>query len=218
MTNWSNLYSSRFDPTELEAKDRVWKVLCSHAFQRYVEPRDTVLDVGAGACEFINNIECGRKFALDTNPDTKQHANDDVEVFLASAVQIPLPDGAVDLAFASNFFEHLPNKQVVLEVLRELRRVLRPTGSLLIMQPNFRFTSNVYWDFLDHNTPLTDRSMTEALLLTGFEAEQIVPRFLPYTTKGKLPSSSFLLRLYLKLRPAWWVFGKQMLIRARSAG
>ena len=36
-------------------------------------------------------------------------------------------------------------------------------------------------------------------------------RFLPYTTKGRLPQTSGLVRLYLALPLAWRLLGKQTL-------
>jgi hypothetical protein len=52
----SKLYSVRFAAHEKERKDRVRRVLCRHFLQRYIEPECTVLDIGAGYCEFINHI------------------------------------------------------------------------------------------------------------------------------------------------------------------
>jgi predicted SAM-dependent methyltransferase len=39
-----------------------------------------------------------------------------------------LADGSVDTVFTSNFFEHLPTKEVLMETLRESHRVLTPVG------------------------------------------------------------------------------------------
>ena len=44
----------------------------------------------------------------------------------------------------------------------------------------------------------------------------MIKRFLPYTTKTRLPKAPSLLRLYLALRPAWVVFGKQSLVVAEK--
>src|SRR5918911_2512313 len=79
----SNLYSNRFNQEEQRQKERIWKVLCRDFFQRYVHPSDTVLDIGAGYCEFINNIQCARKIALDLNEDTKRYAAPGVQVVQA---------------------------------------------------------------------------------------------------------------------------------------
>src|SRR5690348_5702241 len=55
-----NIYKRRFGP-DVEFRQRMWRVLCKSYFQRYVSASATVLEVGAGYCEFINNIKAGRK-------------------------------------------------------------------------------------------------------------------------------------------------------------
>jgi hypothetical protein len=76
----------------------------------------------------------------------------------------------------------------------------------------------VYWDFLDHYLPLSHVSLSEALALSGFRVTECRPRFLPYSTKSKLPQSPVLLRLYLRLPPLQWLFGRQMFVVAEAAG
>ena len=206
----AQMYSDRFDRREQIAKQRIWQVLCRDFFQRYVRANDTVLDVGAGYCEFINNIVCASKIALDLNEDTARYAAPGVRVVrcMSNAME-PIADASVDVAFASNFFEHMPSKAVFFETLLEIRRVLRPGGRLLILQPNIRFVGGEYWDFLDHHIPLTDRTLVEALLAARMRPVEVVPRWLPYTTKSRLPQHPALVRLYLRVPIAQRLLGKQ---------
>jgi len=99
--------------------------------------------------------------------------------------------------------------------LRGCRALLRPGGTLLVIQPNFRYAFREYYDFLDHSLPITDRSLTEALLVAGFAIDELVPRFLPFTTKGR-PSSPALLRIYLRVPLLWHIFGAQIFARAHA--
>lgn len=211
----SDLYSNRFNPTEQHRKDLLWQVLCKDFFQKYVRPDDRVIDLGAGYCEFINHIECGTKIAIDLNPDTPRYANPNVRVLQCVANAMPeIPDSFADVVFASNFFEHLRTKDIFLETLREILRVLRPGGRLLVLQPNIRFLSGEYWDFLDHHIPLTDRTIVEALALLGFTIREVRPRFLPYTTKSRIPQHPLLVALYLRLPFVQRLMGKQAWIVA----
>ena len=205
------LYQSRFSALEQARKRELWRVLCTNFFQHYIRPEDTVLDLGAGFCEFINNIRCSRKFAVDLNPDTRRYAASDVTVISARSSDLGvLADNSVDVVFASNFFEHLPDKEEFLATLRELRRVLRAQGGrLLILQPNIRLLDGAYWDFLDHHVPLTERTLIEALQVVGLTPVEVRTRFLPYTTKSRLPQYAWVVRAYLLLRPLQWLFGKQ---------
>ena len=212
------LYAHRFDAAERAAKARVWAVLCAEFFQRWVGPQATVLDLGAGYCEFINHIRCARKLAVDGNPEVATFAAADVEARCGRADQLEwVPDGSVDVVFASNFFEHLPDSAALLAVLAEARRALRPDGRLLILQPNIRYAYREYWDFLDHHLALSHVSMAEALALARFRVVELRPRFLPFSTKSALPSWLILVRWYLKIPLAQRLLGKQMFVVATPA-
>lgn len=211
----TRLYRHRFSEAEVVRKNRIWKVLCRSYFARHVRPSDTVVDIGAGYCEFINNIECGRRVAVDPNPEVRLHAGPDVTVLNEPSTAVAsLPAGEVDVVFMSNFLEHLADKTAVLETLRECRRLLRPGGKVIVLQPNIRLLGGAYWDFFDHYTPLTDRSLVEAMELAGFQPTVVIPRFLPYTTKSRLPGAPWLVWAYLKFPPAWRILGKQTLVVA----
>jgi SAM-dependent methyltransferase len=212
------LYKIRFPESDRAGKDAVWKVLCRHFFQRYVRPRDVVLDVGAGFGEFLRHIECGRRVAVDIERlSGRSLPAGTEEVFTASQhLSAHVAPDSVDVVFCSNFFEHLPDTTTFLATLSEIRTVLRPGGKLLVLQPNIRLTGGAYWDFVDHHLPLTDRTLVEACQSVGLEIVELIPRFLPYTTRSALPQAPWLVRLYLAVRPAWWLLGQQTWCVARK--
>lgn len=216
-SNLRHIYRQRFEKSQHARRDRLWKTLCRFWFQRYVNPTDVVLDLAAGYCEFINNIRCASKIAVDLNEDVAQHANPDVRVVHAQSQNLVGVDSdAIDVVFVSNFFEHLPDKKTFLDTLVEIRRVLKPGGRLLILQPNIRFVGGQYWDYVDHYLPLTDRTLVEALGLVDMEPVEVRPRFLPYSTASALPQASWLVALYLRVPLARRVLGKQAFIVARK--
>ena len=120
-----------------------------------------------------------------------------------------LPDHSLDIAFASNFFGHLPSWQQLFEVLSEIHRLLRRGGKLLIIQPNIKYAYREYWDLIAHYIPLTENSLGEALIINGFKVGECIPQFLPFSVSSSPSKSSKLLSLYLKVPLVWKIFGKQ---------
>lgn len=198
------LYKNRFD----RDKSGEWRVLCRF-LQRYIPKDSVVLDIGAGSCEFINNIKAKKKYAVDINI-TNPCKN--VKTFGSTA---PIPNKSIDVVFMSNFLEHLKSKEEVVDMLKESKRVLKKNGSIIILGPNIRYAYKEYWDFIDHNIPLSDKSVAESLTALGLTIKQIIPKFLPYTTKSNLPKADWIVRLYLVMPFLWKIFGKQFLIIAK---
>ena len=210
------LYASRFCDSEKKAKDRIWKVLCKSYFQKYVPDDSVVIDIAAGYGEFINNINTnknGAKYAIDINPETEKHLNDGVTFINGSATNIStlFEKEFADVIFISNFLKHIKEKEIIIIIMDSIYKVLKPDGKVIILQPNIKYCYKQYWDFFDHHTPISDSSLKELLLLTGFEIEKIIPRFLPFSTKQNLPKHPFFVWIYLKIPILWKVFGKQAL-------
>ncbi len=207
-------YERRFGERADYRRD-VWRILTRSFFQRYVPSGAAVLELGCGWGEFINQIQAARKLGMDLNPASRGRLNKDVEFLHQDcAERWPLEDGTLDTIFTSNFFEHLPDKGSLGRTLREALRCLKQGGRLICLGPNIRFLPGAYWDFWDHYLPLTDRSMTEGLELTGFRVEQCVPRFLPYTMARERNPPLWTLRAYLRMPALWPLVGKQFLIVA----
>jgi len=181
----------------------------------------TVLELGCGAAAGARWLaaEGARVVGLDLSAGMLRHALDGakasgvpVPLVQADALALPFADQAFDIVGTA--FGAVPFVDDSAAAMREVYRVLRPGGRLLVLGPNIRYASRVYWDFFDHHLPLSDRSMAEGLELAGFRVEHVRPRFLPYTIKSRLPRWPILVRLYLRLPPLHRVFGKQMFLVA----
>lgn len=210
------LYTNRFDSRQMQAKIVLWKVLIDDFLQQYVPSQSSVLDIGGGYCEFINQIRAEKKCLIDLNPDSKLFANPDVEVLNIDVLNLGdclLFTEQFDRIFISNFFEHLSNKEELIQIILFCFNALKPSGSLLVIQPNFKYSYREYYDFIDHQLPITHLSLQELLETVGFEIDLIIPRFLPFSTKGR-PASPLLLKIYLRLPFLWQFLGGQMFVKA----
>jgi SAM-dependent methyltransferase len=209
------IYRIRF-AGRTEYRAQVWKVLAPY-FGRHFNSTGTVLDLGAGYCEFINNSAAHVKYAMDLNPDVQQRAAKDVTLLLQDCSEPwPLPDESLDAVFTSNFLEHLPHKAAIKAVLANAYRCLKPGGRFVAVGPNIRYLAGAYWDFFDHFVELTDLSVSEAFSNSGFEVATRIPRHLPYTMSDGRRYPIWVLRLYLALPFLWPLFGKQFLVVARK--
>ena len=205
------LYEARFDEHEVSAKDEVWREIVRF-LQQYVDRDAPLLDIACDRGHFVRWADAAERWATDIR---------DVAALLPPQVRFVQADG-LDLAsivptdhfgtvFMSNYLEHLASSDAVIDQLRVARELLRPGGRVIILQPNIRLVGSRYWDFIDHRVALTERSLLEAAELAGLRTVDLITRFLPYSTKGRLPSDARLVRAYLAFRPAWLLMGRQTL-------
>ena len=177
-----------------------------------------MLDLGAGYCHFVNRIRAKEKIAVDLHAgNLDRHAAPGVRKIVSDGSEIRgVETSSVDAVFASNVYEHFRSREDVARSFGRVLEILRPGGRLIVLQPNFRYCARRYFDFFDHRLEFTHLGMTEGLAISGFEIERVTPRFLPYTSKSRLPKSEWLVRLYLATPPVWSLLGGQMLIVARK--
>lgn len=206
-------FASRYTPDP--ARDRVWGAICRY-LQRFVPEDGTVLDLGAGYCSFVNHIRAATRHALDASPELPRHAADRVKTHVGRCEDLSaFETGSLDAVFASNLLEHLEWPSIE-RTVDEVRRALKPQGRLVLLQPNFRYCSREYFDYADHTIALTHLAVEEHLYAAGFAIDRVVPRYLPYTFRGRLPTSPALVRAYLRFPLAWKILGKQYFVLATN--
>ena len=206
-----DLYEARFDEREVSAKDAVWREIVAF-LGRWIDSSAPVLDVACDRGHFIRWVAASERWATDIR-DVSAALPEDVRFVQASGLELAnvLPNGTFGTVFMSNYLEHLESSDAVIEQMRVAAQLLRPGGRLIVLQPNIRLVGSRYWDFIDHRVALTERSLLEAAELSGLRTVELITRFLPYSTKGRLPTAPGLVRAYLHFRPAWWLMGRQTL-------
>jgi ubiquinone/menaquinone biosynthesis C-methylase UbiE len=118
-----------------------------------ISPGERVLEVGCGPGVYTVQAAPrlqpnGQLVAVDLQPEMVERASerireaglDNVEFHVADAHHLPLEDASVDRAFLVGVLPEIPDPQ---GALAELRRVLRPHGTLSISEgffdPDYRF-------------------------------------------------------------------------------
>jgi SAM-dependent methyltransferase len=191
----------------------LWKALWNFYFRHHITLEDTVLDIGCGYGNFINNVESKNRIAIDKWPDFKKYLDPEVQAIVGDIIDIKcIDDSSIDFAFASNVFEHISQTQLS-EFLTSLKRKLSSRGQLVILQPNYRYCASEYFDDYTHISIWSHVSLKNFLIANGYNVTLILPRFLPLTIKSRFPVIPQLIAMYLKspFKP----FGKQMLLFAR---
>jgi 2-polyprenyl-3-methyl-5-hydroxy-6-metoxy-1,4-benzoquinol methylase len=206
-----DIYDARFAEREVSAKDAVWREIVRY-LQRYVDADAPILDIACDRGHFIRWVRGAERWATDIR-DVKEALPPDIRFVQSSGLDLEskVPAGHFGTIFMSNYLEHLESGDAVMEQLRVAATLIRPRGRVIVLQPNIRLVGPRYWDFIDHRVALTELSLLEAAELAGLQTTELITRFLPYSTKGRLPAHPALVRAYLAIRPAWTVMGKQTL-------
>ena len=217
MAGLNDVYRRRFPEVSKRQKDQIWPVIVRY-LDRWIDPSTPVLDIACDSGYFIRNVNATERWAADLR-DVRDDLPADIHFVQANGLDLEqhLPSAAFGTIFMSNYLEHRHGPEAVIEQLAVVRRLLRPGGRAMVLQPNIRFVGGAYWDFIDHRVALTDRSLAEAGDLAGLRQVRLIPRFLPYSTKGRLPSHRLLVRAYLNCPPAWRIIGKQTLYVAEPS-
>jgi len=207
----NSYFETRF--AEDPRREVLWRTLVQHYFQSQIPAEACVLELGAGYGNFINNVRARRRIAQDQWADFPRFLAPGVESHVGPVHELSfVDDDSIDFVFASNLFEHITQEEFA-SVLAQLRRKLRPAGTLTLLQPNYRYAFREYFDDYTHKTVYSHLSICDFLQANSYEVLTVKPRFLPLTLKSKLKVSPSLIRLYLisPVKP----FGKQMLVQAR---
>lgn len=190
-------YKSRY--TFNNDRGVVWKEIVRYLGQ-YINNKKTVLDLGAGYCDFINNVSAPNKIAVDMSPDFSEYAEKDVKTIQSAATDLRVVEtNSVDVVFSSNLLEHLTDEDLD-KTMKEIKRVLKNGGLFISMQPNYRLSYKTYYDDPTHKKVFSDAALESFLISHDFEILKKMPRFLPFSLKSRpsiIPISPFIIRAYL---------------------
>ena len=183
------------------------------------------LDIGSGTGALISllkksfpSIECS---VCDYSDSFMRIPGQKVDIVNLNSDPLPYADNSFDLVTFTEVAEHLENYYAI---IREIHRVLKPEGLLVMTTPNIlnmksriRFFFYGFWNFfgpmpvghtspesaLGHITPLSYFFLGHTLLETGFK--NLKCGFDKYFAKSIVPVILFYLpiRLYSTFRMRW---------------
>lgn len=106
----------------------------------------TCLEIGCGAGRITRQLaeEFKEVRALDVSEAMIAYArvripNGNVRFILADGFRLPLPDGSIDAVFSTHVFQHFDSLDDAGEYFREIFRVMKGGGSLIIHLPIYRW-------------------------------------------------------------------------------
>ena len=210
--NYQRLYEYRFRRIAQSDRQGVWDEIARVVYGWMGSPT-RVLDPAAGRGEFINAIAASERWVID-QVDHGAELDPSVKVIVGDARTVELPPAYFDGVFISNLLEHFTAQEDIGAFLQRLRDAMTPGGCIAVLGPNFRYCMREYFDCADHTLALTDGAVVEHLYAAGFEIDRVVPRFIPYSFRGRFPRAPWIVRTYLELPLAWRVFGKQFIVTA----
>ena len=212
----SGVYVPGYFETRLAStanRARVWNHICAY-LRRWIAPTADVLELGAGWCDFANNVQARRVVAMDLDSTVQRAAASHVTAVVGDCTDLgTFDDGSFDVVFASNLLEHLERADSS-RLLAGVHRVLRPGGRLLLMQPNFRLNPGRYFDDFTHVAVFTDQSLPDYLVSAGFSIDDVRARFLPLTLKSRGSKLTFLVPWYLR-SPVKPLAGQMLVVASR---
>ena len=153
-----------------------------------------LLEVGAGSGGFVQ-VALRRGWSVDATEISSSglaHLEaTGARVFAGDLLDARYPDASFDLVVSLEVLEHLPAPGAH---LREIARVLRPGGLLLLTTPNFNGLSRrllgVRWRVIDpeHLGYFTPRTLAQALVSAGLRAPSVRARTLDVSTWRRAPA------------------------------
>ena len=158
--------------------------------RRVTDRRPRILDVGCGTgANLLMLSQFGDAEGVDLSEDALAFCRERglEKVKLGAAEKLPYDDDTFDLVTALDVVEHLDDD---LAGLREMQRVLRPGGRVLLFVPTFMFLWGLQDDVSNHRRRYRLPELRRVLEQAGFEIERTtyanITFFLPILLARKL--------------------------------
>ncbi len=185
--------------------------LRQNVLERLAKAEGRLLEIGCGEGLFLSQLSERnpqlRLFGIERESlvlsDAQRRLNKNIRLVSSEALRLPFKDASFEWAVGVNLFICVESKEVLLEILRESARVLKPGAKLII---EFRNKSNIflrlkykwarYYDSTTQNHPLSTYYKEDVLRIladAGFSVSKIEKIDFPF--KGL--AAIFVIEAYL---------------------
>tara|TARA_Y200000002_G_scaffold67587_1_gene52454 strand:+ start:16665 stop:17351 length:687 start_codon:yes stop_codon:yes gene_type:complete len=199
-------------------------LLIKYLVKKYnLNKNSKILEMGCGRGEFLNEfIKIGMNgFGIDLSDyATKFCENAEIKIADMSKESIPYPDNSFDIVFSKSFIEHFYKPE---EIFRDAYRVLKPSGILINLTPEWKYIYKSFYDDYTHKTPFTKKSLEDIHLINGFKDVRVISfKQLPILwTKNILIKNIFsilseITRIVVpekyRMKNKWFRFSKELML------
>ena len=182
-----------------------------------------ILELGCGRGEFLNEFtKLGMSgYGIDlSNYADNFCENAEIKVVDITKEKVPYADNSFDIVFSKSFIEHFYYPE---EVFKEAYRILKPSGILINLTPEWNYIYKSFYDDYTHRTPFTKKSLEDIYVVSGFKNVKV-------NSFKQLPilwSNNFLIKIifktlseitrvlvpdYFRMRNKWFRFSKELML------
>lgn len=182
--------------TDKEHKEELDNIAKSLIFLANLKEHITVLDLGTGLGRMPFEISKKKKnvksIGIDQDENCikeclkkqEQENLKDCTEFIHADLDngIPMPDNSVDVVFSRSVILHIKNKT---ELIKDIKRVLKPHGKVVIFELNMHIQNNNFYRYLDKKSPRYEFFKQKELLarndlenpITNFSLNSLINNF-----------------------------------------
>jgi SAM-dependent methyltransferase len=162
----------------LDSDERHWwyrgrlRIVTNEVERIGLPPNARILDAGCGSGSVLGHLRAfGEVTGADVSPlaVAAARARRTGEVVQASIERLPFPDGSFDLVTCLDVLEHTPDD---VAVLRELRRVTRPGGHVLLTVPAYQALWSGHDELNHHFRRYRRGGLRDAAIRAGLRLER----------------------------------------------
>jgi SAM-dependent methyltransferase len=145
---------------------------------RHISPPADMLEIGPGQGSLaMRAVEAGWRYrAMEASPILiEELRGKGLDVIPGWAPPILSADASCDLVYADQVLEHMSGIDAARQFVAEALRVLRPSGVLFVVVPDYLKERSFFWDVdYTHNFVTTERRVQQLLNDGGFEIREVV--------------------------------------------